>query len=445
MSSREPVLVVVGGGAAGLAAAVEAARWQPGRVLVLDQAPILSVGTCGLPYLVGGQIESPHSLILHSREQLQERGLHLLTECRLESVDLANQRLHFQDLARRQSGSLPYQNLLLTPGGNFDFPGGHLPNVISPRDLTSSLKARAWLERPETRRVLVVGAGYLGLELAEAARFAGKQVTLVDPRAPILDLVEPLHDTVLRELAGNGVEWRQHRLVGWEGRDLARAGLLQDGTRLECDLALLAGGISPRHALLEGLPLERGPRGGLRVDRQGRTSRAHVWAAGDCCEIPGPRGGSPVYLPLARPAALLGQAAGAAAVGKTRPFKGCLPCAAVKVFQLQVGWVGELGQELYYSDGPLRAGYWSEPGRLQLCLGFCPNTKKLLGAQAVGSGEVSPLLQTLGLAIEQGLDFEALSRIDHAYTPPLSGMWNPIGRTVRFSKRWASHSWKTPT
>ncbi|MFN8608278.1 MAG: FAD-dependent oxidoreductase [Vulcanimicrobiota bacterium] len=437
MTSRDPALVVVGGGAAGLAAAVEAARWQPGRVLVLDQAPILSVGTCGLPYLVGGQIDQPGSLLLHSRQELEQRGLRLMTECRLESIDLDNQRLHYRDLARGQRASLAYENLMLSPGGNFDFPGGHFPNVLSPRDLTSSLKARAWLVRPEIRKVLVVGAGYLGLELAEAARFAGKQVTLLDPRLPILGLIEPLHETLLRELASHGVEWRQHRLVGWEGADLARAGQLEDGTRLECDLALLATGVSPRHSLLQGLSLERGPRGGVRVDRNGRTSRARVWAAGDCCEIPARRGTAPVYLPLARPAALMGQAAGAAVVGRSRPFSGCLSCAAVKVFGLQVGWIGELGGERYVSDGPLRSSYWPDPGRLQLCLGFCQRTGRLLGAQAVGSGEVSPVLQTLGLAIEQGLDFEGLSQLEHAYSPPLSGLWSPIGRTARSSKRWA--------
>lgn len=438
MTLQEPVLVVVGGGAAGLAAAVEAARWQPGRVLVLDQSPLLSVATCGLPYLVGGQIPDPQKLILHSPQELEERGLRLLTQCRLESLDLSNQRLLYRDLARGQSLSLPFQNLLLTPGGRFDFPGGHLKNVLAPRDLVSSLQARAWLSRPECRRVLVVGAGYLGLELAEAVRFAGKQVTLVDPCKRILGLTEPLHDSVLRELARHGVEWRQHKLVAWEGESLARRALLGDGSALDLDLALLATGVSPRHPLLEGLPQERGPSGGLRVDRQGRTSRARILAAGDCCEIPARQGSRPVYLPLARPAALLGQAAGAAAVGQVRLFAGSVPCASVKVFDLEVGWVGELGEGTrYLSDGPLRAGYWSEPGRLQLCLEFCPRSQKLQGAQAVASGEVTSLLQTLALAIDQGLNFEDLTRLDHPYTPPLSGMWAGIARTARSSKRWA--------
>ncbi|MBN9416247.1 hypothetical protein ABS71_12390 [bacterium SCN 62-11] len=438
MSLREPVLVVVGGGAAGLAAAVEAARSQPGGVLVIDQAPVISIGTCGLPYLVGGQVADPQELVLHSPAQLQERGLRLMTECRIEEVDLVGHRLHYRDLARNQVATLPFQNLLLTPGGRFDFPGGQLKNVLAPRDLVSSLQARTWLRQPGCRRVLVVGAGYLGLELAEAARFAGKQVTLVDPCRRILGLVGSLHDTVLRELAQNGVEWRQHRLVAWEGEGLARRAQLEDGTRLDLDLALLATGISPDHPLLKGLPLERGPLGGLRVDRQGRTSRARIWAAGDCCEIPSRQGSRPVYQPLARPAALLGQAVGAAVVGRTASFAGCVPCASVKVFGLEVGWVGEMGEgERFLSDGPLRAGYWKEPGRLQLCLEFCPRSQRLLGAQAVGTAEVTSLLQTLALAIDQGLDFEALSRLDHPYTPPLSAMWGPIARTMRSSKRWA--------
>lgn len=431
MSFSEPTLVIVGGGAAGLAAAVEAARWCPGRVLVVDRSPVVSVATCGLPYMVGGQI-APESLILNSPQELEARGVRLLTSCHLETIDLRAQRLHYQ------GGSLPFERLLLAPGGNFEFPGSHLGNVLSPRDFTTSLKARAWLQQPDCRKVLVVGAGYLGLELAEAARFAGKRVTLVDPCQRMLGLAEPLHEAVLLELARHGVEWRQHQVVAWEGQSLAQRAVLRDGTTLDCDLALLATGISPRHPLLADLALERGPLGGLRVDRQGRTSRSQIWAAGDCCEIPSRQGVRPVYLPLARPAALMGQAAGAAAVGQSGHFAGCTGCAAVKVFDLQVGWAGALGEgPLYYSQGPLRASYWSDPGQLQLCLGFCPQSKRLVGAQAVGSGEVSPLLQTLALAIDQGLDFEALSRLDHAYTPPLSGMWNPIGRTVRSSKRWA--------
>lgn len=438
MSLQEPALVVVGGGAAGLAAAVEAARWQPGRVLVIDQAPVLSVATCGLPYLVGGQIADAQKLVLHSPQELEERGLRLFTECRVESLDFSNQRLHYRDLARGRNASLPFQNLLLAPGGRFDFPGGQLKNVLAPRDLVSSLQARAWLSQPQCRRVLVVGAGYLGLELAEAVRFAGKHVTLLDPCPRLLSLVGPLHDTVLRELARHGVEWRQHKLVAWEGEGLARRAQLGDGSFLDFDLALLATGVSPRHPILGHLSLERGPLGGLRVDRQGRTSRSRIWAAGDCCEIPPRQGTRPVYLPLARPAALLGQAAGAAAVGQARTFAGCVPCASVKVFELEVGWVGEMGEgERYLSDGPLRAAYWSEPGRLQLCLEFCPRSRRLLGGQAVASGEVASLLQTLALAIDQNLDFEALTRLDHPYTPPLSGMWNGIARTVRSSKRWA--------
>lgn len=438
MSLREPVLVVVGGGAAGLAAAVEVARWRPGEVLVLDQAPLLSVGTCGLPYLVGGQIADPRKLVLHSRQELEERGLRLMTECRLESLDLNAQTLEYRDLARGHTGRLPYQNLLVAPGGRFDFPGAQLKNVLAPRDLVSSLQARTWLQQPECRRVLIVGAGYLGLELAEAARFADKHVTLVDPCSRILGLEKPLHDSVLRELARHGVEWRQHKVVAWEGESLARYALLEDGSRLELDIALLATGVSPRHALLEGLGLERGPLGGLKVDRHGRTSRSRVWSAGDCCEIPSRQDVRPIYLPLARPAALLGQAAGAAVVGQSRPFAGCVPCAAVKVFDLEVGWVGEMGSgQRFFSSGPLRAGYWSDPGRIQLCLEFCVSSRRLQGAQAVGSGEVSSLLQTLALAIDQGLDFEALSRLDHPYTPALSGMWSSIGRTARSSKRWA--------
>lgn len=433
MRLAEPILVVVGGGAAGLAAAVEAARWHPGRVLVLDRAPIVSVGTCGLAYLIGGQIDDPQKLILNSPEQLSERGLVVRTGCQVEEIDLANSRLHFCQRGQRQS--LPYQQLMLALGGRCHFPGAHYPNLIAPRDLCSSLKARAYLQQDSCRRVLVVGGGYLGLELAEAARFAGRAVTLVDPAPRLLGLVQ--HELLVTELAKHAVDYRPTEVVAWEGSALARQAVLGDGSRLDFDLALLATGVRPDHPVLSPLKLERGPHGGLRVDRQGRTSRGGVFAAGDSCEIPGRETTAPTYQPLARAAALLGQAAGATAAGQPRRFAGCLPCVAVKVFGMQAGYVGAVTDTELRRQHSTRTAYWPEAGWLDLALYFDGPRGRLRGAQAVGSQAVAERLQTLALAIEQGLTAEQLEEIDYAYTPPLSTLWDPIVRTVRSAKRWA--------
>lgn len=426
--------MVVGAGAAGLAAAVEAARWHPGRVVVLDQAPVVSVGTCGLAYLVGGQIADPEKLVLNTPQQLLERGLDVRRRCRVEEIDLANSRVHYRDLERGQTHSLPYEQLMLALGGQAAC--SHYANVLAPRDLESCLKARAYLQQDSCRRVLVVGAGYLGLELAETVRFAGRCVTLVDPAERLLGLVQ--HDLLVQELEKHRVDYRRARVVAWEGSRLARQAQLEDGSRVEFDLALLATGVTPSLPVLSSLKLERGPRGGVRVDSQGRTSRQRVFAAGDACEIPRREGPGHTYQPLARPAALLGQAAGATAAGHPRRFNGCLPCVAVKVFGLEAGWVGTSnGQTWLRRRCPTRAGYWLEEGWLDLALAFDGPNGALRAAQAVGSEGVAERLATLGLAIEQGLNAEQLSRIDTAYTPPLSPLWDPIARTVRAAKRWA--------
>ncbi|MBT9587668.1 FAD-dependent oxidoreductase [bacterium] len=437
MSFSEPVLVVLGGGAAGLAGAVEAARIYPGRVMVLDQAPLISVGTCGLPYLVGGQIARPEALVLNDAAQLEARGLVVRLHSRVQSIDLTARRVTYQDLERGSQGTLPFQNLLLTLGGQCDFPGAHFANVISPRDMVTSLRARAWMGQPECRRVLVVGAGYLGLELAEAARFAGKKVTVVDPTDRLLGLTRS--DLVEAELKRQGVDLQRARLVAWEGEGLARQGVLSDGQRLPFDLALVATGVRPTHSALQELSLERGPTGGIRVDRQGRTSRGGVFAAGDGCEIPRRDGPGHVFLPLARPAALLGRVAGAVAVGQPGRFHGCLPCGSVKVFDLEVAWAGTPPEqaEVFAGRSSTRSSYWPDNGWLDLTLFFAGPGGPLRAAQAVGSEGAVARIQTLALAIEQNLAADQLANSDYAYTPPFSGLWDPIVRTVRPSKRWA--------
>ena len=435
MRDDEPVLVVVGGGAAGLAGAIAAARRYPGRVLVLDRAPFVSVGTCGLPYLVGGQIADPQSLLLHSPDELESRGLLLRTQCQVESIDLKSSRLSCRDLVNGRRTDLPFQNLLLTPGGRAEFAGAHYPNVISPRDLESSLRAHSWLRQAECRRVLVVGAGYLGLELAEAARFAGCQVVLVDPRERFLGLTR--HDLIRAELERHGVDCQAARVLAFEGQGLARQACLSDGRRLEFDLALVATGVRPDHPLLRPLGLERGALGGIRVDRQGRTSRSRVFAAGDGCEIPRRDGPGHCYLPLARPAALLGQVAGAVASGESARFAGCRPCVALKLFDLEVASVGSVppGAELFSARSSTRSRYWQEGGWLDLSLFFEGKGGPLRAAQAVGTEGAVAKIQTLALALEQNLTAAQLAESDYAYTPPLSTLWDPIVRSVRPSKK----------
>lgn len=434
MSGRVPRLLIVGGGTAGLAAAATAARICPGEVWVIDRAPLISVATCALPYLVGGQIEEAASLVLHQPEQLLERGIVVHTGSGASEIDLKGHRL------RLENGRwLDFEQLMLAPGGARHYPGEHFANVLSPRDLESSLRARAWLEQPQVKTVLIAGAGYLGLELAEAARRRGRAVVLVDPSPTLLGLPPELHRVLLDELESQGVEWIPSRVVAWEGQGLASHALLEDGSRRAFELAFWAAGCPVRNPLLESLPLERGEAGGLRINSRGETSRRGVYAAGDCCEIPHPEGGW-VHQPLARPAALLGQVAGANACGQSRRFQGCWGSLSLKVFGLEVAWVKRrrLAPQIdsCQGDWPLRPGYWPNSDRVHLQLDFAGPTGPLQAAWAVGH-EVTSLMQTLSLALAQNLDAEALSQLEAAYTPPLSPMWDPISRTARQAKRWA--------
>lgn len=441
---KEPSLLIVGGGSAGLAAAARFARTRPGEVLLLDQSPIIAVGTCSLPYLISGEIPHPQQLILQTPEQLSQRGVRFQLEHRVEEIDSRQHRVRVQCLRSRQTGWIPYQQLLLCPGASSHPLGAPFDNVLCPRDLLSSLKVRGYLEQPEIRQVLVVGGGYLGLELVEAVTRRGRQVTLVESGKVLLGLEAQLADRVEVELQNQGVRRLQDRVIGWEGKgNSAQAAYLAGGDKVTFDLALLATGIQPTHPLLESLPLTRGPTGGVRVDRQARTSLPGVLAAGDCCEIPTHRQSrqSHHHLPLARPATRLGQVAGAFASQRTGRYPGALECFCLRLFSLEIGWVSlgepDTSKSRLVHWSRTRPGYW--PGKFDF--GLCLQTREsstgpLVGAQVVAQEGALGRLQTLGLAIQQGLSPGDLEDLDHPYSPPLAALWDPISRSLHGGKGW---------
>ncbi len=412
-----PLLTVVGGGAAGMAAAAQ----LPGKVLVLDRSSAVSISACSIPHYLSGEISGAESLLLNTPQQLQSRGIQVRTNCEVQTVR-PNERL----LVLRGGEILPYQNLLLAPGGHWAPSGQQYPNVIVPRDLESALRAKAYLLQPQVQKVLVVGGGYLGLELAESAHRCGRQVTLIEPVRPLLGLHSDLEESVLVRFERPNLRLVQDRLVGWKGDDLAQTAILSSGGQVDFDLALVATGLCPAHPWLAKLPFQRGPSGGIRVDRQGRTNLPHIFAAGDCCEVPRRLAPGWEHLVTARSAAWMGQAIGRHLAGESERFPGCIGNLGLRFFDLQIGLTGQTGEYFTLATDQRQTKvclYWKGPGG------------PLIGAQVLASAAVAERCNWLALAIDCGLSASQMVASDTLYQPTLSGLWDPVVQAARAGVR----------
>jgi NADPH-dependent 2,4-dienoyl-CoA reductase/sulfur reductase-like enzyme len=446
-------LVIVGGGTAGLAAATRARRTAPTLpITVLEQSPHVSLGICGLPYLIGGQIPSLEDLQIMPLARLrQERNLDVRPLNRAEALDLRGRTVKVRDLVRGHLYTLEYERLILAPGGRPRrpaVPGVAGENVFSVYCPEGALALLDWMSRESPRQALVLGAGYLGLEMAEALRRRGLAVHLVERRPELLGGLEPpLQERLVAELERGGVQlWPGRNLEALEGgvAGRVRRALLDGGESLEVDLVVLAAGLTPEPPLLEGLPLRRGAQGGLLVDSRAETSQPGVFAAGDCVEVEHRLTGRRVHLPLAGPAARLGRVAGENAAGGAARYRGALGTVGLRIFGLEVARTGlsrnqarELGIPVQVEtvSSPSRARYYPGGGPLQVALVARHPDGRLLGAQAIGPEGAVARVNTVALACQAGLGWRDLEDLEAAYAPPFASLWDPLALAGRLAQR----------
>ncbi|MBI3925852.1 MAG: FAD-dependent oxidoreductase [Armatimonadetes bacterium] len=443
-------LIVIGGGTAGMAAAARARRLSPqSAITVVERNPQASLGVCGLPYLVAGRVPSVGSLIVVSEKELrEERRLDLRLCHEAVGIELQNRLVLLRDNRRGRQLELAYDRLVLAPGGRPvrpAVPGVGADNVFSFHDLNDALRLLSWLEGRACRTALVIGGGYLGVEMAECLLHRGLRVALWEKRAALLGLEASLNESLVDHLSRQGVSIRLgSALAGLEGGRTGpvQRAVSQDGEHFEADLFLLATGVEPVSPLLEGCPLRRGSSGALAVDRRAETSRAGVFAAGDCIEVEHRVSGRRTYLPLALPAARMGRVAGENSVGGSARFEGALGTVAVKVFELELARTGldrhaaeaaGLQAQTLCVKTRTRAGYYPGSGRLTLAVTFERESRRLLGAQAVGHEGAAARVNLVAAAIEGGLTVDGLERLDLAYTPPLAPLWDATVLTGRLS------------
>ncbi len=438
-------LVIVGGVAAGLAAAMEARRHAPTLdITVLEQTADISYGACGLPYVISGLIPSLERLVLHAPPYFRERhniNLHLHAEA-LEILPARSLLRVKQDGAERELG---FSSLVLATGAAAvcpPLPGHDLAGVFVLRHMQHGRQMLAFLDERRPSAAVIVGAGYIGLELAEAFTRRGLKTTVIESSDQVMSTLDGrLRERVVAELHAHGVEvLLGERVVAFEGREQIERVVTEHGRAVEAQIVCIGVGVTANAALAASAGLELGASGAISVDAEQRTSAPNVYAAGDCCEVLHRVSGRPVWLPLGQPAVRQGWIAGTNASGAQTParYAGVVGTNAVKVFDLEVARTGlslaeaqAVGFAATAADDEThsRAGYY--PGGAKLLTRIVYDQRgRLLGAQMVGREGVAHRIDVYAAALYAQLKVEDVNRLDLAYAPPFAPTIDPILRAT---------------
>ena len=446
-------LVIVGGVAAGLAAAMEARRSSPDlAITVFERTADISYGACGLPYVIAGLIPSPESLVLHTPEYFREQ--HSI-EVRLntEALEILPSKSVVRVRVEGVEREVGYDALVLATGAAAvcpPLPGHEFEGVFVLRHMCDGRRLLRFIEDARPRTAVVVGAGYIGLELAEAFSARGLRTTLVEASDKVMSaLGGRARDLVADELRAGGVEVLfGERVKGFEGAGgrVVRV-LTESGRALEADLVSIGVGVRPEVMLARDAGIEIGESGAVVTDERQRTSAPGVYAAGDCCEVLHKVSGRRVWLPLGQPAVRQGWVAGAnAARGDSSVdarYAGVVGTSAVKVFGLEVARTGLSLEEALSvgfdateteSETPSRAGYYPGGSKIHTRL-VTDRTGRLLGAQLVGREGVAGRVDVYAAALHVGLKVDEIERLDLAYAPPFAPTIDPIIRAAHEARK----------
>jgi NADPH-dependent 2,4-dienoyl-CoA reductase/sulfur reductase-like enzyme len=442
-------LVVIGGDAAGMSAASQAKRRLGDRldVVVLEQGPFTSYSACGIPYWVAGDVDSAEQLVARSPQEHRVRGIDVRLHARATAIDLDNR-------AVQVAGADPvgYDQLLVATGAQPlrpDLPGLAAPNVLALQTLDDGAHAIEVLQsrEPQARRAVVLGAGYIGIEMAEALVRRGYAVTVVDKAPQPMTTLDP----DLGRLVADAMKGMGMRVVcGVEVEEVetdaagSATGVRAGGTTYPADVVVLGLGVRPATDLAREAGLPLGDSGGLRVDARLRVEgHDRVWAAGDCVESWDLVAQRWVHVPLGTHANKQGMVVGAALAGSDLEFPGVLKTAMSKVCDLEVARTGlgeaearELGRDVLTAsvETTTRAGYMpgAQPMTVKLLCerrGAAPG--RLLGAQIVGREGAAIRIDTCATALGAQLTVRDLVMADLGYAPPFSSVWDPVQVAAR--------------
>ena len=429
-------LVIVGGVAGGASAAARARRLDEKIEIVLfERGEYVSFANCGMPYHIGGEIRERDDLLVATPQRLKDRyNIDVRLRSEVTAVDVRNKTIEVTDLQDGNTYEESYDKLILSPGAKPvvpPIPGIDLPGVFTLRDMLDMDRIIRHLDENGVKEAVVVGGGYIGVEMAENLSRKGIGVSLVELAEQILLPFDyEMAAVVENHLRENGIDIiLGDAVTAIEKADGRMRVKTKTGREKAADLIILCIGVRPETDLAEKAGLVIGSKNGIRVDEHMRTSDPDVFAVGDAIEVKELVTGKPMVIPLAGPANKQGRIAADNALGRPSVFKGSQGTSILKAFELTAGCTGANEKVLKAEGIPhmvshthaySHAKYYPGATRTSVKLMFDPDEGKVLGAQVVGRELVDKTVDVFAVAVRVGLTVFDLEELEHAYAPPFS-------------------------
>jgi NADPH-dependent 2,4-dienoyl-CoA reductase/sulfur reductase-like enzyme/peroxiredoxin family protein/rhodanese-related sulfurtransferase/TusA-related sulfurtransferase len=436
-------VVIIGGVAGGASAAARLRRLdEKAEIVIFEKTEHISYANCGLPYYIGGVITEQEDILIQTPGSFNARfnvSVHVRQE--VTSIDRAKKEVAVKDLSNGTEYREKYDKLILSPGAEPLKPpvkGIENKRVFTLRNVADSETIKRFISASKPKRVIVVGAGYIGLEMAENLHNLGIFVTVVEMAPQVIAPLDiEMAAMVHQHLKTKNVEfYLSEQVVEFREKDGSVTAVLKSGAELPADFVIMSVGVKPESALAVKAGLKTGKTGGVTVNEYLQSSDEDIYAVGDVIEFPDPVFNEPRLVPLAGPANRQGRIAADNIInGNKVRFEGTVGTAIAKVFDISVAVTGfserilKLKNADYYSTvthSSSNAGYYPGAKPLTIKLNYGKKDGRVLGAQIVGYAGVDKACEVLSLACQKGLTIYDLKNMDQAYAPPYSSAKSPV-------------------
>lgn len=437
-------VLIIGGVAGGASCAARLRRLDEScEITNLERGPHVSFANCGLPYFIGDVITAESKLVLANAELFRERfGIEVKLHHEALAIDPAARRVTVRHTLTGEDLVFSYDALVLSPGASPirpPLPGIDLPGIFSVRTIPDSKRIREWIDSRGATSAVVVGGGYIGIEMAENLLHRGLSVTLVEMQNEILPNFDPEMAVLVRQrLEERGCHFvLGDSVASFEAKENGSLQILaKSGAKFDGDLVILALGVRPETSLAREAGLKIGSTGGIEVDSHMRTSDPRIWAVGDAVQSTNILTGQPMVLALAGPANRQGRIAADNIAGRDSEFRGVQATSILGVFGLTAASTGLTETSLRRAGDsdfesihihPMNhVGYYPGATQIHLKLLFRPSNGKLLGAQAVGEADVARRIDVIAAFLQKGGTVEDLAEAELCYSPQFGAAKDPV-------------------
>lgn len=441
-------VLIIGGNAGGMSAAAQLRRLSDDAdIVVYEKGPVISYSACGIPFYIGGLIPDCERLIARTPESFAKRGVAVKTMHEVTKIDIAGKSVEVRDLQTDRRFVDRWDKLMISAGASRPMPpipGADADGIFIMATIPDARRMKRWIEENKPRRALVVGGGYIGLEMADTLScMLGMELTILEVAPQLMATLDAdMASIVQKSLESRGIAVRlEEGIEEFSVRDgRVAAAVTTKKSVIETDIVVLALGIVPNTKLASDAGIATGVKGAIVVDKTMRTSAENVWAAGDCVQSINIVSGEPMHLALGAIANKQGRTAAFDMAGMRSEFPGVLGTAVCKLCGQEIARTGLLERDIQKSGGKYAtatvkgktmAEYMEDSGEMHVKLIADMPTRKILGAQIVGDPCSAKRIDAMAAIITAGMTLEEMLYLDFSYAPPISPLWDPVQQAAR--------------